>query len=480
MYRRNIKHILGPLAVLIAIFVFYQTWLKPRYFHDRPAPPAQIVAEEGAIEPTAPVAPPQAAPVAEIKRSRTIDPVSIPVPRHSELLGAIHEELEKHNIGAAEAKLVELPSSILTESATKRHVAILWNNLGILQEKTGGTEVSVKAFKKAVALDPQNAVAHLNLAHAYWGLRDPGLTEEFLQKVVTLTPDEPFPHIALADLLQEKDRLSEAGKHLAQAKDRLKKDPGLQSYVKAVTAKVHRTEKVEEKFSTHHGAHFTVKYDGTEDPETWTAVLDILEEAYREIGQKFNFFPTKPIIVVLHTKSQFQAATGSPNWADGLFDPVLGRIQIPTQGAATDRAWLTRVLRHEFVHALIHEDLGATAGSIPTWLNEGLAMQLAGDPWQDVASLPQEEHGLVPLAVLEGSWESLPADKVTVAYVEANGATHYLIERFGMHKVHEVLAHLKARQTMAAAMQDRLQMSYEHFQQQWAESLKATVSPAKS
>lgn len=107
-------------------------------------------------------------------------------------------------------------------------------------------------------------------------------------------------------------------------------------------------------------------------------------------------------------------------------------------------------------------------------------MQLAGDPWQDVASLPQEEHGLVPLAVLEGSWESLPADKVTVAYVEANGATHYLIERFGMHKVHEVLAHLKARQTMAAAMQDRLQMSYEHFQQQWAESLKATVSPAKS
>jgi hypothetical protein len=209
-------------------------------------------------------------------------------------------------------------------------------------------------------------------------------TGEFLQKVVALTPDEPFPHVALADLLQEKDRLSEAGKHLAQAKDRLKKDPGLQSYVKTVTAKVQRTEKAEEKFSTHRSVHFTVKYDGTEDPETWTAVLDILEEAYRDIGQKFNFFPSRPIIVVLHTKNQFQGATGSPNWADGLFDPVLGRIQIPTQGAGTDRVWLARVLRHEFVHALIQEELGATAGSIPTWLNEGLAMQLAGDPWQDI------------------------------------------------------------------------------------------------
>lgn len=480
MYRRNIKHILGPLTVLIAIFIFYQTWLKPRYFHDTPAPPAQIVAEEGATAPTAPVAPPQSAPLGELKRSRTIDPVSIPVPRHSELLGAIHEELEKHNISVAEAKLAELPASILTESSTKRHIAILWNNLGILQEKTGGTEVSVKAFKKAVALDPQNPVAHLNLAHAYWGLRDPALTEEFLQKVVTLTPDEPFPHVALADLLQEKDRLTEAGKHLAQAKDRLKKDPGLQSYVKAVTAKVQRTEKVEEKFSSHSSVHFTVKYDGAEDPGTWTVVLDILEEAYREIGQRLHFFPSRPIMVVLLTKSQFQGATGSPIWADGLFDPVLGRIQIPTQGAATDRTWLTRVLRHEFVHALIHEELGATAGSIPTWLNEGLAMQLAGDSWHEITSLPQGEQNLIPLATLEGSWENLPTDKVTVAYHEANGATHYLIERFGMHKVHEVLAHLKARQTIAAAMQDRLLLSYERFQQQWEESLGATVSPAKS
>ena len=479
MYRRNIKHILGLLAVLIAIFIFYQSWLKPHYFHEVPAPPPQVIAEEVPAS-KGPVAPPPQAVTPEVKRSRTIDPVSIPVPRHSELLGTIHDELEKHNIALAEAKLEELPASILSESATKRHVAILWNNLGILQETAGGTEVSVKSFKKAVMLDPQNPVAHLNLAHAYWGLRDPALTEDFLRKVVTLSPDEPFPHVALADLLQEKDRLTEAAKHLAQAKDRMKKDPGLQSYVKAVTAKVHRAEKVEDKFSTHNSVHFTVKYDGSEDPETWTAVLDILETAYREIGQKFNFFPSKPIMVVLHTKTQFQGATGSPLWADGLFDPVLGRIQIPSQGAATDRAWLTRVLRHEFVHALLHEQLGATGGAIPTWLNEGLAIQLASDSWQDVASMHPGEHNLLPLAALEESWEGLPAEKVGAAYMEANAATRYLIERFGMHKVHELLLHLKARQTIAAAIQDRLLLSYETFQQQWAESLGATVSAPKS
>ncbi len=480
MYRRNIKHILGPLAVLIGLFIFYQAWLKPRYFPEVPPSASQVIVEDTSPASSAPVATPQERVATEMKRPRTIDPVTIPVPRHSELLSAIHEELEKRNIALAESKLEELSLSLLTESATKRHVAILWNNLGILQEKTGGTEVSVKAFKKAVALDPQNPVAHLNLANAYWGLRDPALTEDFLRKVLALAPDEPFPHVALADLLQERDRLTEAGKHLAQAKERIKKDPGLQSYLKVVTAKVHRAEKVEEKLSTHNSVHFTVKYDGSEDPTTWTTVLDILEEAYREIGQKFNFFPSKPIIVVLHTKNQFQGATGGPSWADGLFDPVLGRIQIPTQGAATDLAWLTRVLRHEFVHALIHEELGATGGAIPTWLNEGLAMQLAGDPWQEVKNLAAGEHSLVPLTALEGSWESLPAERVSLAYMEANAATHYLIQRFGMHKVHEVLVHLKARQTIAAAIQDRLLLSYDHFQQQWADSLGATLSQPKS
>ncbi|MBX3237891.1 MAG: hypothetical protein KF814_17240 [Nitrospiraceae bacterium] len=480
MYRRNIRHILTPLAVLIGIFVLYHAWIKPHFFPDPPPPPPKVVVEETAPAPSTPVAPPPEAVQDEPKRPRTLDPVSIPVPKHSELLSAIHEELEKRNLAIAETKLSEIPSSLMAESATKRHVAILWNNLGILQERNGGTEVSVKAFKKAVALDPQNAVAHLNLAHAYWGLRDPGLTLDFLRTVSALAPDEPFPHLALADLLQEKDQMKDAARHLAEAKERIKKDPGLQSYLNSVTAKVQHTEKIEEKLSAHSTVHFTVKYDGNEDPATWTTVLEILEESYRDIGQKFNHFPTKPIIVVLHTKDQFQSATGSPGWADGLFDPVLGRIQIPSQGAATDRTWLTRVLRHEFVHALIHDELGANSGTIPTWLNEGLAMQLAGDQWQELKDVIHGEQALMPLTALEGSWDTLPAETASVAYAEANSATHYLIDQFGMHKVHEILAHLKARQTITAAIHDKLLMSYDHFQQQWADNFGGKLQQPKS
>lgn len=94
--------------------------------------------------------------------------------------------------------------------------------------------------------------------------------------------------------------------------------------------------------------------------------------------------------------------------------------------------------------------------------------------------MPPGEHILIPLAALEEGWENLSAEKVGAAYMEANAATHYLIERFGMHKVHELLLHLKARQTIAAAMQDRLLLSYDKFEQQWAESLGATLSAPQS
>lgn len=476
MYRRNITHILGPLALILALFISYHAWLKPHYFPDPPPPDVHVIPDEPAVSR------PHGEEAALImsKRPRTIDPMTVPVPQHIDLLTTINEDLEKGNAAQVEAKLADIPSSVLAEHSVRRHVAILWNNLGILQERAGGTEASIKAFRKAAALDPNNAILMLNLAQAYWGLRDPNLTVEFLSKVTALAPEEAFPHLALADLLQEQDKLAEAGRHLREATARIRKDPALQSYLKIVTEKVQRTEKVEEKLASRSSVHFIVKFDGSEDQTTWTTVLDILEDAYRDIGQKFNYFPEKPITVTLLTKSGFQDSTGSPAWADGLFDPVLGRIQIPTQGALTDREWLTRVLRHEFVHALLHHQQGANSGSIPTWLNEGLAIQLSGDSWRELDRALDKDVELVPLTALEGSWEKLSPHAAMIAYVEASSATHYLLDRFGMHKMHEVLGHLKARQTLSMAMQDKLLLSYDSFQQQWAQAFHSKQQQTQS
>ena len=470
MYRHNIFHILFPAACLIGLFVVYQAWFKPTYLPTPPpAQPTAVVEDSQA----APPKPHHDGPLElESTQTRLIDPSVVPKTTHRERLETIRDEIEKGNVKAAETKLADLPAGIADDNATRPYVSILWNNLGIQQEKHGGTAVSIKAFKKAASLDAKNPVVLLNLAHAYWELRDPAMTQDFLEQLVALAPNEPFPHLALADLFQGQDQLDEAARHLDQATALAGKDPAVQSYLRTVTARVRGTEKSEAQLTSRDSAHFTAKFDGETDQATWVAVLEILEEAYREIGQKFGHFPSKTIVVVLHTKSKFQSATGSPVWADGLFDPVLGRIQVPAQEALVDRAWLTRVLRHEFVHALLHDQLGPAGSAIPTWLNEGLAMELSGDRWSDLDQIVKQEFTLIPLSALEGGWGGLSSDVATVAYLEANSAVHYLIDRFGMSRVRELLAHLKARQTLSAAMQSQFSLSYEQFQSRWVDQLQ--------
>lgn len=467
MYRRNIGHILIPLAVTVTLVIGYNLFL-------RPAPLPQLAQFGETIEP---VAPPPALPQrrvseSEAKSVRILDQSVVPPTSHEALLEAIRDEIEKHNLSLAETKLKELPPTVLSDVKSKTFVATLWNNLGLQQERLNGTRASVRAFKNAADLDDSNPVILMNLAHAYWEQRNRALNAEFLMKLMKVAPDEPFPHLAMADLLQEQEELQEAAKHLDQAADLVRHDPTLQSYLATVTTKVRRTQSVESHMAARSSAHFVVKFDGEENQSTWISVLEILEEAYREIGQKFSHFPSKPIMVILHAKDSFQGATGSPAWADGLYDPTLGRIQIPTQGATTDRKWLASVLRHEYVHALLHDRMGANREALPTWLNEGLAMQLAGDAWPDLDQAMSGNIKVIPLTYLEGTWGALPASASTLAYLEANSATRYLIERWGMATVDELLNALQTKSTIAAAIQDKLFVSYEQFQRQWLESFE--------
>ena len=467
MYRRNITHILIPLGLGLVVLVSYNLFLKPP-----PSPSSAQLAET--IEPVAPPpAPPQnTSPEIDSKHARSLDHSMIPSTPHEPLLEAIRDEIEKHNLSLAETKLKELPPAVLSSSETRPFVAILWNNLGLQQERLHGTQASLNAFKRAAELDDSNSVILMNLAHTYWEQRDRALNAEFLTKLMRIAPNEAFPHLAMADLLQEQDDLREAEKHLGLAAARAGRDPALQSYLATVKAKVHRTQSVESQMTARSSTHFVVKFDGEEDQSIWTSVLEILEEAYRDIGQKFGHFPSKPIMVVLHTKDSFQGATGSPAWADGLYDPSLGRIQIPTQGATTDNKWLASVLRHEYVHALLHDRLGANAGTLPTWLNEGLAMQWAGDTWPDLDQAMEGEINVIPLTYLEGSWGALPAGTSTVAYLEANSATHYMIERWGLARVDELLNAFQAKTSVATAFQSTLFISYEQFQRQWLENFE--------
>src|SRR2546428_4807693 len=141
--------------------------------------------------------------------------------------------------------------------------------------------------------------------------------------------------------------------------------------------------------------------------------------------------------------------------------PITGSYSPAAHAGPPAAPWkVSRVLRHEYVHALLRDRMGGR-GAIPQWLNEGLAMQLAGDPPPDIPELIRGQVTLVNLSYLEGSWMVLTPKQAIVAYLEGNSATKYFIDRFGMEKMREVLSQLATGQTFPDAFKDRLLITYE-------------------
>jgi tetratricopeptide (TPR) repeat protein len=521
-YKRDISSIIKFVALALVLFIGYHAWLKPAYLTQEP------VSRQFSEAP-----PPQRSPGSSVLRTDNYPSWDIPQSRLIDLgeaptgeLGIIRDEVEKGNFREAERRLMAHSNKRVGNAQARRYLAALWNNLGVQQEKFGGSAISVKAFKKSVALDPANPLAYLNLTQAYWELRDPAMTIQFLNRAIQLNPTDPFSHLALAELLLEKGDKALAITHLDIADTQTHYDPHLQSYrnrllanadvgnslqpqavtvaalapssksvaddrgpilkprqslalspstpsagspISAVTPQVNPSRK---PLAPLDSPHFSVQFDGPEDQETWMRIRAMLEYAYEEIPPKFGQMPTRPVKVVLHTGQKFSGPAGIPHWADTLFDHKSGSIHLPTQGALDDLALFSRVVRHQFAHALFHEQAKPDVPSTPTWLMEGLAIHLTEDPWPDIEESRQHNPPLMPLPSLHGSWARLPSTSLPSAYLTATAATRHLVDRHSMYTIRQLMNALMAGQPLETAMQQTLSLSYEQFQRQWAQSQK--------
>lgn len=221
MYRRDISSTLRILAVLLGAFVFYHLWAQPSTISV--PTPTSLPATTLDATPNFPPALVEPAPPQDIPRARLIEFGEAPSPA----LQKIRDALDRNEYADVESALRALGKALRPTPRDKAYMAALWNNLGVQQEKNGGIEVSVKDFKRAAALAPRNPTALLNLTQAYWGLRHPSLTPQFLEGVIQVVPEDPFPHLALAELLIDKGRPLDAGPHLKRARARIHHDSNL-------------------------------------------------------------------------------------------------------------------------------------------------------------------------------------------------------------------------------------------------------------
>jgi len=219
------------------------------------------------------------------------------------------------------------------------------------------------------------------------------------------------------------------------------------------------------QFRKYESRHFTVRFEGREDPALVWALLERLESACRAVGRQLGAFPGSRVPVMLYTNGEFPAHASVPHWAQGLFD---GQIRLAVAWAALHGESLDKTLRHEYTHALVH---ARTGGNVPTWLSEGLAIVAENRGADEARRVMGNAGHVIPLDALHGSFLTLAPTQVPLAYAESEAAVRYLLARHGEAAVRTLLTRLGETRDFAAAIRDATGGTYAEFQSAWMRSL---------
>ena len=249
-----------------------------------------------------------------------------------------------------------------------------------------------------------------------------------LEQALQMAPKDPQALLALADVYLKQDKRPQALELLQRAKEAGARGPGVGRDGAAAEPRGRR------RVGLHAAAEPPLpgQLRRRRRPQracAWCSMRSKMPTTPSAASSITTPTPAPP--VVLYTQQDFHAVTQTPDWAGAAFD---GRIKLPVRGLSADDPEFQRVVRHEYAHSLVAQLAGPRC---PVWLNEGLAVWAEEDrdgdheQWAEHQIADQE---LFRLDQLNGSFTTLPAGRVDVAYAESYLAVRALVDRYGARK----------------------------------------------
>jgi hypothetical protein len=128
-------------------------------------------------------------------------------------------------------------------------------------------------------------------------------------------------------------------------------------------------------------------------------------------------------------------------WTGGVAFTAYGIVAIGITPDSSGLDWGKRAIAHELTHLVVHQVTFNPYNSLPTWLDEGLAMTAEGElSSYFVTALSQaiNDDSLISIRSLASPF---PADtyESLLSYAESYGVVAYLISEFGRDKMLELL-----------------------------------------
>lgn len=198
--------------------------------------------------------------------------------------------------------------------------------------------------------------------------------------------------------------------------------------------------------------------------------------ALNRLKQDLGIQPDKAVDIYIYanTADMRSAILYEPGWAGGLAFPEHNIVIIGV--SAENLEWGKRTVAHELTHVLVGHRTFSCLGSLPTWVNEGLAMYGEGGPedyQQAVFEKAIEENSLLSLRSLSGGF-SEESERANLSYTQSYSVIRFLIETYGRQKMDALLTQLSAGETIDSALQTVYGLDVDGLEDAWRAAIGAS------
>lgn len=391
---------------------------------------------------------------------------------------AVQQDLQVE-IQKLEAAYAQNPTNESLISA----LANAYNNQGVLFAQQQDWVKAEKFLQKALSLTPNALSVKTNLSSVYsqhgiflYQTKDETTyssyshtdAKQLANQALSLNPQNVNAYILLGDINyynQDMEGAQAAWKMAAQLVPTNKQ-------VQDRLAKITREAQSEATMDTKDDMYFIIKIDRDVAQLADFDINKALSDARYAVDADFRYTPTNKVAVIVYTADKYrETIPDSPDWAAGDFD---GKIRVVLTRAKNNVAALKSTIVHEYTHAVIAD---LSNNNCPRWINEG------------VAKYEEYKHGMVPrinyLAVAHLNNSFIPWSNIDTAIVSANineamlayqqvfSFVYYLVDKYGMYKLVEVLKGLAITPDLNQVMQQIYAKSLGSLQDDW----RAWVGP---
>jgi hypothetical protein len=204
-------------------------------------------------------------------------------------------------------------------------------------------------------------------------------------------------------------------------------------------------------------------------------LLDSAAASLKRLGETTGVVPDRDVQLYIYANSaeMREAVLYEPGWTGGLAYPEHNLTIIGI--APEDIAWGKRTAAHELTHVLVGNRAFSCVGSIPTWLNEGIAVYGEGGP--EAAALEQfttarKTDALLSVRSLSGGFSEDP-QQADLSYSQSYSIVRFLIDEYGQQKLLQVFDQLGSGDAIEPVLRKIYGFGLDGLEDHWRASITA-------